>query len=140
MSRLLLLQGAWHCKTLYTCILRCWLVNEKHIIIFVQTLRLCLSANQYTLCSLQMKGQTPKRQAVKRLRIYSSLIRFAIWFGRALSPGTKVTTSFNSRASFNTLIFSQPVFTLFAADNGTNPETSVRTANESIYVYIKIYT
>ena len=82
------------------------------------------------------KGQTPKRQAAQRLRIYSSLIRFAIWFGRALSLGTKVTTSDNFRASFKTLIFSQPVFTLFAADNGTNPETSGRTAIESICVHV----
>ena len=38
------------------------------VIIFVQALKLCLSANQYTLCSLLMKGQSPKRQAVQRLR------------------------------------------------------------------------
>ena len=35
-----------------------------------RSLRLCLPANQHTLCSLLMKGQTPKRQAVQRLRIY----------------------------------------------------------------------
>ena len=39
------------------------------VIIFVQAVRLCLSANQYTLCSLLMKGQIPKRQTVQRLRI-----------------------------------------------------------------------
>ena len=41
----------------------------SQVIIFVQALRLCLSANQYTLCSLLIKGQTPKQQAIQRLRI-----------------------------------------------------------------------
>ena len=32
---------------------------------FGQALRFCISANQYTLCSLLIKGQTPKRHAVQ---------------------------------------------------------------------------
>ena len=31
---------------------------------------LSFSQPEYTLCSLLMKGQTPKRQGVQRLRIY----------------------------------------------------------------------
>ena len=81
-----------------------------------------------------MKEQTSKRQAVQRLRIYSSLIRSAIWSGRALLLGTKLTTSDNFRAGFKTMSFSQPVHSQFAADEGTNPEMAGRTAIENIYV------
>ena len=70
-----------------------------------------------------------------QLRIHSSLIRSAIWLGRELSLGTKVTTSDNFCAGFKTLSFSQPVLSLFAARKGTNPETAGRTAIENIYVY-----
>ena len=88
-----------------------------------------------------MKEQTPKRQAVQRLRIYSSLIRSAIWSSRALSLGTKLTTSDNFRAGFKTLSFSQPVYPQFAADNGTNPETqAVQRLRIYICLYINIYS
>ena len=50
----------------------------------------------------------------------------------ALSLGKKVTTSDHFRAGFTTLSFSQPVYSLFAADEGTNPETAGRTAIENI--------
>ena len=63
---------------------------------------------------------------------YSSLIRSAIWSGRALSLGTKVTTSDNFRTGFKTLSCSQPVYSLFTADKETHPETVGRTAIESI--------
>ena len=89
-----------------------------------------------------MKRQTLKRQAVQQLRIYSSLIRSAIWSSRALSLGTKVTTSDNFRASFKTLSYSQPAHSLIAADERTNPETAGRTAIENIkyaYIYINIH-
>ena len=68
-------------------------------------------------------------------RIYSSLIRSAIWSGRALSLGTKVTTSDNFRAGVMTLSFSQPVYSLFVADKETNPETAGRTAIDNIQMY-----
>ena len=42
----------------------------KSVFCGIYLLGLCLSANQYTLCSLLIKGQIPKRQAVQRLRIY----------------------------------------------------------------------
>ena len=74
--------------------------------------------------------------AVQRLRIYSSLIRSAIWSGRALLLSTKVTTSDIFRAVFKTLSFSQPVQFMFAADKGTNPETAGRAAIENIYMYV----
>ena len=70
----------------------------------------------------------------KKKNLYNSLIRSVIWSGRALSLGTKVTTSDNFRVGFKTLSFSQPVYSLFAADEGTNPETAGRTAIENIYV------
>ena len=94
-------------------------MNDVHSYYTVYIYRLCLSANQYTLCSLLMKGQTSKQQAAQRLRIYNSLIKSAIWSGRALSLGTKVTTSDNFRAGFKTMSSSQPVYSLFAADKGT---------------------
>ena len=81
----------------------------------------------------EMKGQTRKRQAAQRLRIYSSLIRFAIWSGRALSLGTKVTTNDNFCASFKTLSFHQPVYSQFAANEGTKPYS------DGEYVYISLY-
>ena len=56
---------------------------------------------------------------------------------RALSLGIQVTASDNFRAGFKTLSFSQPVYFLFAADEGTNPETAGRTAIENIYVFQK---
>ena len=69
-----------------------------------------------------------------RSRIYSSLIKSAIWSGRALSMGTKVTTSDNFRAGFKTLSFSQLLYCRFAADKGTNPKTEGRNAIEYIYL------
>ena len=51
-----------------------------------------------------------------------------VWSGQALSLGTKVTTSDNFCAGFKTRSFSQPVYSLFAANKGTNPETAGRTA------------
>ena len=47
-----------------------------------------------------------------------------------------VTTSDNFRAGFKTLSFSQPVYSLFAANEGTNLETAGRTVIEKIYMYI----
>ena len=58
-----------------------------------------------------------------------------IWSGRALSLGTKLTTSDNFRAGFKTLSFNQPPYSLFADDNGANPETAGRIA-----IANKIYT
>ena len=101
----------------------------------MQALKLCLSANQYTLCSLVIKGQIPKPQAIERLKIYSSLIRLAIWSGRALSLGTTVTSSDNFCAGFKSLSFNQPVYSLLAANKGTNPEAAVSTAIENVYTY-----
>ena len=54
-----------------------WVQKLPHVIIFVQALTLCLSANQYTLCSLLTNGQIPKRQAVQRLR-YISIYAYAV--------------------------------------------------------------
>ena len=65
---------------------------------------------------------------------YSSLIISAIWSGRALLLGTKVTTSDNFRADFKTLYFSLPVYSLFAANDGTNPETAGHTVIENVYI------
>ena len=91
---------------------------------------LCTASKKYIfrqpviqpLCSLLMKGQTPKRQAVQRLRIYSFLIRSTILSGRALSLSTKVTASNNFCAGFKTVSFSQPVHFLFVADKGQTPK------------------
>ena len=68
--------------------------------------------------------------------IYTGIknIRFLIWSDRAFSLGTKVTTSDNFRAGFKTLSFSQTVYSLFAADKGTNLETTGRAAIENIYI------
>ena len=44
----------------------------------------------------------------------------------------KVTTSDNFSAGFKTLFFSQPGYSLFHADKGTNPETAGRTAIEDL--------
>ena len=68
------------------------------------------------------------------------MIRSAIWSDRALSLGKKVTTSDNFRAGFKTLSFSQRVYSLFAADKGTNPETAGRPAIENIYQLTLIVT
>ena len=76
-------------------------------------------------------GREQKR-SLTEVWLYSSLIRYAIWSGRALSPRTKVTPNDNFRAGFKTLSFSQPVYSLFAADEGTNPKTAGRTAIENI--------
>ena len=56
-----------------------WLRNLQQVLIFKQALRLCLSANQYTLSLLLMKGQTRKRQTVQQLRIYISNFGFHIF-------------------------------------------------------------
>ena len=40
--------------------------------------------------------------------------------------GHEFATSDNFRAGFKILSFSQPVYSLFAADEGTNPETAGR--------------
>ena len=69
-----------------------------------------------------------------RLRIYSSLIKSAIWSGRALSMGMKVITSDNFRAGFKTLSFNQLLHCRYAADKGTNPKTEGRTAIENIHL------
>ena len=52
--------------------------------------------------------------------------------------GTKVTSD-NFRAIFETLSFSQPVYSLFAADEGTNHETAGRTAIKNTYMYIVVH-
>ena len=52
--------------------------------------------------------------------------------------GTKVTTRDDFRTGFKTLSFSQPVYSLFTADEGTNPETAGRTAIEYIYIPVHI--
>ena len=44
----------------------------------------------------------------------------------------KVTASDNFRTGFKTLSFSQPVYSLFAADEGTNPETAGRIEIENL--------
>ena len=53
---------------------------------------------------------------------------------RAPPLATLLTTSDYFRTGFKTLSFSQPVYPLFAADKGTNPETAGRTAIEKIYI------
>ena len=66
--------------------------------------------------------------------VYRSLIGSAIWSGRALSLGTKVTTSSdNIRTGFKTLSFSQPVYSLFAADKKT---TLKRLAERQLRIYV----
>ena len=57
----------------------------------------------------------------KRRYVYIC-IRPAIWSGRALSFGTKVTTNDNFHAGFNTLSFRQLVVYLFAAREGQTPK------------------
>ena len=71
--------------------------------------------------------------SIQRLRIYSFFIRSAIWSGRALSLGTKVTASDKFHAGFKKLSFCQPVYTLFAADKKTNPEMAGPRAIENIH-------
>ena len=58
----------------------------------------------------------------QKKRVYSFLIRSVIWSGQALLLVTKGTSSDNFCVSFKTLSFSQPVYSLFAADEETNPE------------------
>ena len=96
----------------------------------------------YTFCLLLMKGQISKRHAVQRLKTYSFLIRSGIWSGRALWLGTKVTTSDNFRAGFNTLSLNQAVYSVFTATIGTNPETPGHTAilnRCTVYIMIDSY-
>ena len=50
-----------------------------------------------------------------------------------------VLVSGNFRAGFKILSFSQPVYSLFAADEGTNFETAGRTAIENIYVDLNLF-
>ena len=77
--------------------------------------------------------------SIQRLRICSSFIRSAIWSGRALSLGTKITTSDKFHAGFNTLSFCQPVYSLFAADKKTNSEMAGPRAIKNIHCVSLFY-
>ena len=90
-----------------------------------------ISAHQHTLCSLLVKGQTPKQQAVQRTAIETiKLINQICDLFRSSTLARYKKYTFC--AGFETLSLSQPVYSLFAADEGTNPETAVFTTIESI--------
>ena len=88
--------------------------------------RLSGSISNFYLCS-----------AEKCTNLVDEHIYIAIWSGRAISLGTKVTTSDNFRAGLKGLSFSQPECSLFAVNKGTKPKTAGRSTFENIH-FIKL--
>ena len=109
-------------------------LSRFHLKAYVCILNRCMACN-FRICFLISSEPRvywlPERQSLKACTIIiyfvyvyldSSLIRSAIWSGRAFLVGTKVTTSDVFRADFNTSSFSQALYSLFAANKETNPK------------------